>query len=53
MGAVSGAVNGVGALTSTGGRGLRQIQTGRVQNYAFGIALGLAAMAVAYLVLGS
>jgi tetrahydromethanopterin S-methyltransferase subunit B len=32
---------------------LRQIQTGRVQNYAFGIALGLAAMAVAYLVIGS
>ena len=50
---VDGAVNGVGTLTSTGGRGLRQIQTGRVQNYAFGIALGLAAMAVAYLVIGS
>ena len=50
---VDGAVNGVGALTSSGGRGLRQIQTGRVQNYALGIALGLAAMAIAYLVIGS
>lgn len=50
---VDGAVNGVGTLTSSGGRGLRQIQTGRVQNYALGIALGLAAMAIAYLVIGS
>ncbi|MFZ9961456.1 MAG: NAD(P)H-quinone oxidoreductase subunit F, partial [Candidatus Limnocylindrus sp.] len=50
---VDGAVNGVGALTSSGGRGLRQIQTGRVQNYALGIALGLAAMAIAYLVIAS
>ena len=50
---VDGAVNGVGALASSGGRGLRQIQTGRVQNYAFGIAVGLAVMAIAYLVIGA
>ena len=37
---VDGTVNGVASLTSSGGRGLRQIQTGRVQNYALGIALG-------------
>ncbi|MEI6271035.1 MAG: NAD(P)H-quinone oxidoreductase subunit F, partial [Chloroflexota bacterium] len=50
---VDGAVNGVGTLTSGGGRGLRQIQTGRVQNYALGIAIGLATIAIAYLVIGS
>lgn len=50
---VDGAVNGVGALTASGGRGLRQIQTGRVQNYALGIALGLAAMAIAFLVMSA
>ncbi len=48
---VDGTVNGVATLTSSGGRGLRQIQTGRVQNYALGIAFGLVAIAAAYLVL--
>ena len=33
------------------GRGLRQVQTGRVQNYALGIAIGLIVMAGSYLVL--
>jgi NADH-quinone oxidoreductase subunit L len=47
---VDGAVNGVGALASGSGRGLRQIQTGRVQNYALGIAVGLIAMATIFLV---
>ena len=47
---VDGTVNGVATLTSSGGRGLRQIQTGRVQNYALGIAFGLVAIAAAYLV---
>ena len=33
---VDGTVNGIGALTQDAGRGIRQIQTGRVQNYALG-----------------
>ena len=37
-------------MGSAGG-GLRRIQTGRVQNYALGIALGLIVMAAAYLVI--
>jgi NADH-quinone oxidoreductase subunit L len=47
---IDGAVNGVAALTrSTGGR-IARVQTGHVQNYAFGIALGLVLMAVGFLV---
>ena len=37
--------------TVDAGRGLRQVQTGRVQNYALGIAIGLIVMAGSYLVL--
>jgi hypothetical protein len=33
------------------GRGLRLVQTGRVQNYALGIALGLIVMAGSFLIL--
>jgi NADH-quinone oxidoreductase subunit L len=47
---VDGTVNGVATVTSGIGRELRQIQTGRVQNYALGIALGLLVMAAGYLV---
>ncbi len=47
---VDGAVNGVASLTSGAGRSLRTIQTGRVQNYALGIALGLLVMAAGFLV---
>jgi NADH-quinone oxidoreductase subunit L len=46
---VDGIVNGIGTLTRGGGRGLARIQTGRVQNYALGIALGLIAMVGAYI----
>ena len=47
---IDGAVNGVAAVTvRTGGR-IGRIQTGHVQNYALGIALGLVAMALGYLV---
>ena len=46
---VDGTVNGIAALTQTTGRGIRQIQTGRVQNYALGIAAGLLVVAVTYL----
>jgi NADH:ubiquinone oxidoreductase subunit 5 (subunit L)/multisubunit Na+/H+ antiporter MnhA subunit len=46
---VDGTVNGIGTVTTGVGRGLRHVQTGRVQNYALGIALGLIAMALGYL----
>jgi NADH-quinone oxidoreductase subunit L len=48
---VDGTVNTIGRGTIGAGRGLRQVQTGRVQNYAFGIALGLIVMAGSYLIL--
>ena len=48
---VDGAVNGVGALTRDAGGGLRKIQTGRVQNYALGIAIGLIVMLGSFLVI--
>jgi NADH-quinone oxidoreductase subunit L len=50
---VDGAVNGIGRATSDVGRGLRRVQTGRVQNYALGIALGLLVMAGSYLLIAS
>jgi NADH-quinone oxidoreductase subunit L len=48
---VDGTVNGIGTTTISAGRGLRQVQTGRVQNYALGIAIGFIVMAAAYLLL--
>jgi NADH-quinone oxidoreductase subunit L len=48
---VDGTVNGVGTLTRGAGGGLRQIQTGRVQNYALGIAIGLIVMAGSFLLI--
>ena len=48
---VDGLVNGLGRATVDAGRGLRQVQTGRVQNYALGIAIGLIVMAGSYLLL--
>ncbi len=48
---VDGTVNGVGRLTVGAGRGLRRVQTGRVQNYALGIAIGLIVMAGSYLLI--
>jgi NADH:ubiquinone oxidoreductase subunit 5 (subunit L)/multisubunit Na+/H+ antiporter MnhA subunit len=48
---IDGTVNAVGAGTIDAGRGLRQVQTGRVQNYALGIAIGLIVMAGSYLLL--
>ena len=45
---VDGTVNGIGTVTTGAGLRLRRVQTGRVQNYALGIALGLIAMAVGY-----
>jgi NADH-quinone oxidoreductase subunit L len=48
---IDGTVNGIGTLAGETGRGLRRIQTGRVQNYALGIAIGLIVMAASYLVI--
>jgi NADH-quinone oxidoreductase subunit L len=48
---VDGTVNDVGRATVGAGRGLRRVQTGRVQNYALGIAVGLIVMAGSYLIL--
>ncbi|HXG40138.1 MAG TPA: NADH-quinone oxidoreductase subunit L [Candidatus Limnocylindrales bacterium] len=48
---VDGTVNGIGALTAASGQRLRRVQTGRVQNYALGIALGLLVMAGSYLLI--
>ena len=48
---VDGTVNALGRVTLGAGRGLGQVQTGRVQNYALGIALGLIVMAGSYLAL--
>ena len=48
---VDGTVNGVGYAVRDAGNGLRQIQTGRVQNYALGIAIGLIVMAGSFLLI--
>jgi len=48
---IDGTVGAVGGATLNAGRGLRRVQTGRVQNYALGIAVGLIVMAGSYLVL--
>ncbi len=50
---IDGTVNGIGALTADAGRELRRVQTGRVQNYALGIAIGLIVMAGSYLVIAT
>jgi NADH-quinone oxidoreductase subunit L len=50
---VDGTVNGVGRLTIDAGSGLRRVQTGRVQNYALGIAIGLIVMAGSYLLIAA
>jgi NADH-quinone oxidoreductase subunit L len=48
---VDGTVNAIGRITVDAGGGLRRIQTGRVQNYALGIAIGLLVMAGSYLII--
>jgi NADH-quinone oxidoreductase subunit L len=48
---VDGVVNGVGAVTTSVGEGVRHIQTGRVQNYALGIALGLIVIATLFILM--
>ncbi len=48
---IDGAVNGAGWLASRIGGRLRQVQTGRVENYGLGMAAGLVLVLVAYLVM--
>jgi NADH-quinone oxidoreductase subunit L len=48
---VDGIVNGIGSVTRRTGGELARVQTGRVQNYALGIAVGLIVMAGSYLVI--
>jgi len=48
---VDGTVNGIGTVTVGTGDRLRRIQTGHVQNYALGIAFGLIAVAIGYLLI--
>jgi NADH-quinone oxidoreductase subunit L len=50
---VDGTVNEVGTVVSGAGQGLKRVQTGRVQNYALGIAIGLVVMAGAYIALAA
>ncbi len=45
---VDGIVNGIGSLTRRSGSSLAGVQTGRVQNYALGIAIGLIVMVGSY-----
>jgi NADH-quinone oxidoreductase subunit L len=45
---VDGVVNGIGAVVRRSGSDLARVQTGRVQNYALGIAIGLIVMAGSY-----
>jgi NADH-quinone oxidoreductase subunit L len=48
---IDGIVNGVGSLTQRVGDDVRHIQTGRVQNYALGIAIGLVVIAALFILL--
>ena len=48
---VDGTVNGIGSVVRDLGGALRRLQTGRVQNYALGIAIGLIVMAGSFLLI--
>ena len=48
---MDGVVNGTARVTQDAGTQIRHIQTGRVQNYALGIAAGLIVIAVAVIFL--
>jgi NADH-quinone oxidoreductase subunit L len=50
---VDGIVNGIGSVTRRSGGGLARVQTGRVQNYALGIAIGLIVMVGSYALMAS
>ena len=48
---IDGIVNGVGAVTTSVGDNVRHLQTGRVQNYALGIAIGLVVILALFILL--
>jgi NADH:ubiquinone oxidoreductase subunit 5 (subunit L)/multisubunit Na+/H+ antiporter MnhA subunit len=48
---IDGVVNGVGSVTQSVGDGIRHVQTGRVQNYALGIAIGLIVITVLFILM--
>jgi NADH-quinone oxidoreductase subunit L len=48
---IDGIVNGTGSVTQAAGEQVRHIQTGRVQNYALGIAIGLVVMIAVFILL--
>jgi NADH-quinone oxidoreductase subunit L len=48
---IDGIVNGIGAITQRVGDDVRHIQTGRVQNYALGIAVGLVVIATLFILM--
>jgi len=48
---VDGIVNGIGSATQSVGDSVRHIQTGRVQNYALGIAVGLIVIATFFILM--
>jgi NADH-quinone oxidoreductase subunit L len=50
---IDGTVNGIAHVVQSAGSEVRHIQTGRVQNYALGIAAGLIVMAVGFLLVVS
>jgi NADH-quinone oxidoreductase subunit L len=50
---IDGTVNGIGTVTAGAGLRLRRVQTGHVQNYALGIAIGLIVMAAGYLLIAA
>jgi NADH-quinone oxidoreductase subunit L len=50
---IDGTVNGIAHVVQSAGSEVRHIQTGRVQNYALGIAAGLIVMSVAFLLVVS
>jgi len=45
---VDGAVNGIGGAVNAGAQGLKRLQSGRIQNYAFGLVAGLMTILVLY-----
>jgi NADH-quinone oxidoreductase subunit L len=48
---IDGVVNGTGSATQAAGDRIRRVQTGRVQNYALGIAIGLVVMVGLFILL--
>jgi NADH-quinone oxidoreductase subunit L len=48
---IDGVVNGIASVTQKLGDDVRQVQTGRVQNYALGIAIGLILVAISIIFL--